>query len=178
MTGGGWTRIIKDNSTTVNDLALFGNTDEINSSFYSDPVMGIGWGEVNTTGGANADCRFAQKFVMERLWNYTEIKMEVSATFGVVSDPDNSAGYMYISNNFSNATSHIAAFNDGWLSEASGSNSVTVNGVVIRSQNASFADLIAYPFTIPTSGNKLQVCLGGEDPFAYNKRYINSMWIK
>lgn len=75
MSGGGWTRIIKDSTTTVNDLALFGDTTDIASTFYSDPVKGIGWGEPVATGGSNAHCGFAPKLAMPRLWNYQRLSL-------------------------------------------------------------------------------------------------------
>lgn len=178
MTGGGWTRIVKDSTTTVNDLALFGETDEIASSFYSDPIKGIGWGESVATGGDNADCRYASKFVMNNLWSYSEIKFTVSGDYSNPSDPDNSYGYMYVNNDFSDLTSWIAVTVDAWTADATGSNAVAVNGVEIRGRNASATDMISYSFTVPATGNKLQVCMSGELPASYTKRYINAMWIK
>lgn len=178
MTGGGWTRIVKDSTTTVNDLALFGDTAEIVATFYTDPTMGIGWGEPVVTGGSNADCRFTDKFIMDKLWTYSELKFSVSGEYLSPSSPDLSYGYMYVNNNFSDLTTWIANSIDAWTADASGSNSVSVNGVEIRAQNASSADMINYTFTVPATGNQLQVCIGGEIPGAYTKRYINSMWIK
>lgn len=178
MTGGGWTRIIKDNTTTVNDLALFGDTSEIEATFYSHPTMGIGWGEPVVTGGSNADCRFTDKFIMNNLWTYAEIKFSVSGEYLSPSSPDLSYGYMYINNNFSDPASWIANNIDAWTADASGSNSITVNGIQVRAGTESSADLINYSFTVPANGNQLQVCLGGELPGAYTKRYLNAMWIK
>ena len=178
MASGGWTRIIKDSTTTVDDLSSFGDTSEISSTFYSDPTMGIGWGEAVVTGGANADCRFTSKFVMSKLWDYQEIKFEVSAEYKLLSSPDNSYGYLYISNNLSDNSTAFAEFIDAWTSDLLGANQIKVNGTIIRNETSSSSDLIGYPFNITVSGNKLQLCMGGEDPGAYNKRYIKSMWIK
>jgi len=178
MAAGGWTQIIKDSTTTVDELSSFGDTSEISDTFYSDPTMGIGWGEAVDTGGANADCRFSSKFVMSKLWDYQEIKFEVSAEYKLLSSPDNSYGYLYISNNFVDQSVAFASFIDAWSSDAWGANRVTVNGNVVRSNTLSTTDLVGYPFSITVAGNKLQLCMGGEDPGAYNKRYIKSMWIK
>lgn len=178
MTGGGWTRIVKDSTTTVNEMALFGDTSEISSSFYSDATKGIGWGESVVTGGSNADCQYSSKFVMNSLWDYSEIKFTVSGDYSNPSDPDNSYGYMYVNNDFTDLSSWIAVTVDAWTADATGSNAVAVNGVEIRNRNASATDMIAYTFTVPATGNKLQVCMGGELPASYTKRYINDMWIK
>jgi hypothetical protein len=178
MTAGGWTQIIKDSTTTTNDLELFGDTSEIISTFYSDAGMGIGWGEPVVTGGQNADCMYSSKFVMNKLWDYQEIKFEVSGEYQLSSSPNNSYGYLYISNNLSDSSSKIAEFIDAWEVDTLGANRVVVNGTIVRDTNSSTTDLIGYPFNITASGNKLQLCMGGEIPGTYNKRYIKSMWIK
>ena len=178
MTGGGWTRIIKDSTTTAVDLSLFGDVSEISSTFYSDATMGIGWGEAVATGGNNADCMYTAKFVMNKLWDYQEIKFSVSAEYKLLSSPNNSYGYLYISNDLADGSAYFASFIDAWSSDSWGANRITVNGNVIRDNTSSTADLIDYPFSITVSGNKLQLCIGGEIPGENNKRYINSMWIK
>lgn len=177
MTGGGWTRIIKDSTTTVSDLAIFGDTTDIADTFYSDPLKGIGWGESVVTGGANADCGFAPKLAMHRLWNYQEIKFVISGDFHAVGGAENSAGYLYISNNLT-SHSYIATFLDAWLAEASGSNHLDVGGTVVHDRIQTTGDLIDFAFTIPTPGNQLEVCMSGEAPYDYSKRYIHAMWIK
>lgn len=178
MSGGGWTRIIKDSTTTTADLAVFGDVSEIESTFYSDPTMGIGWGEAIVTGGSNADCRYAPKFVMAKLWNYTQMKITVSARASIVSAPDNSVGYMYINNEFDNEARFITSFVDAWLADASGANSITNNNGATPIRARDTIDVLNYDYIVAASGNKMQVCMGGEDSYVYNERFIGELWIR
>lgn len=181
MTNGGWTQLIGDDTTSLADLANFGDTSDITGTFYTDSTYGIGWGDVaNTTSTplvAEMEC-----LVMDDIPTYDDIKMQVSADhlMGALPLDIDSFGYLFVSGSLV-SSNDIVDFRDEWFLDTLGANSLDVLNVELL-DGSILADTVNEQVTTTYSGTVLRICMAGKEdillPTTYNKRYIQELWIK
>jgi len=183
MTNGGWMRIINDNTTTISDLSVFGDTSDIaasynNTAYGNVPVYGtygVGWGEANAL-----NC-----FDVVNVPAFTQVKLKVSARSEVLDcslglggcGNTGGFGYLQISANSSNPEEFLSLY-DAWSNMAWGGNRLYVNGVILVDKT-SYAHIDNYPVVATYSGTHLNICMGGDSTGGwYSPRFIQDLWIK
>ena len=167
--GGGWTEIIADSQTTLQDLSLFGDTDDIAMTYYSDVNFGIGWGSNN---------QVRHYLEIEDL-AFTETQVEFS---GYYNNPVEGLGAMYLTDiplprvwepAAHNATVFFA-FSDSH-SLADKGQTLKVNGVALFSR----AMINVFSRTETVQGYSPVITMAGYSPVTdYTRRYVSHMMVR
>jgi hypothetical protein len=167
--GGGWTEIVKDSTTTLADLAKFGDTSNISSTFYSNSTKGIGWG---------TNDRYYKEFKIDRLV-FSEIRITISGNYNnpakglgklIIGDTLLQGSYWdeSLSGNFS------LNFNDGHTDYSKGQ-SLSING----EQLFYLKQLDIINQTYKLSGYHQYINMTGYTSiYPYTKRYINKLLVR
>jgi len=159
--GGGWTRIIKDHTTTVEDLSKFGSTSQIESTFYSHSTYGVGW-------GTNDDAYKALSIYMP----FNDAKIKLS---GFYNSPSGGLGHMNI---ISNGGYHIAGLHDSWADNGTGQ-SLTIGNTAIFTANTTNVVNQSYSTYGANEDKGLYIEMKGyNSSYGYTKRYIGEFWIR
>lgn len=157
--GGGWTVIIEDPSTDLAYLSQFGDTSEINSTFYTNSTYGIGWGTNDNS--------------------YKELKIdlnydEVYVTYtGFYAELPSALGFMIITSNLKS----LVNLTDAWASWQNGQ-TLSVNGSTIFNQSRT--PVVNRTDQIPASNSSsLRIEMKGfTSAYSYSRRWIKRLMIR
>lgn len=188
----GWTKIMSLESS-ISDLDELGDTSEISASFYTDPVLGIGWGVQVDTGGANPTPYQIPCFKLTKVKYISAIKIKVTW------DGISGLGYMYITNRidpsrYTDRTTYNAIFHEEGFLEVinawAGWGGALGQQMVIQYKQAPEADVTVAHFPNNSRGNftttsgtytsngDLEICMGSELAGTYDRRFITEMSFK
>lgn len=157
--GGGWMVIVENPSTDINYLSRFGDTSEINSTFYSNPNYGINWGTNNNS---------MKNYIIDI--PYSKFKITYS---GFYASPSGGLGYM---NLIDSSGVYKLISTDAWTSDSVGQ-SLTVNGNNIFTKSQQ--NIIDRVDTVNSSSNSLRIQMSGyTSAYGYTRRYIRRLLLK
>lgn len=185
---GGWTTVFSLDST-VADLEALGDTTPISATFYSDPVKGIGWGEPVVTGGNNPIPTQLSCFKLSKVKGIKEIK----ATFTWDGAGGTSFGYLFMGNQID--ISRYSAWGDFYPIHAEEGFANTINAwgnrnrltmikpaptadVVVADWNGNSAGKFETAEGTYTSDGNLEICMGTESGYGYDRRFMTSLSFK
>ncbi len=191
FTGGNWTTLIGPSITAASDLTEFGDTSDIASTFYSDPVLGIGWGGLAVTGGPNPVASQQQCFTFSKIKSISEVK--ISVTWDGLGSAN---GYMYVGNEIDPARYAGGGFDtiqseeglltslNAWSGNPAGRNRVVLHNpaptpdVTVADFNGNAAGEVVTITHAYSSAGKFQICMSGQDPYVYDRRFVQSLSFK
>lgn len=163
--GGGWMRVINGPSTSLSEMAVFGNTTDISATYYSDASYGVGWGTTDASG-----TNWANTFPRYTIDNVDFTEMRVIFT-GFYNIPAGGIGKLYF-------------FGDGFVTYLSDSWGASGNGQTYVLNNV--AQFTKLPIDVVnesailighTRGSEIGMT-GFTNAYAYTKRYINELWLR
>ena len=160
--GGGWTQLIAGASTTLSDLANYGDTSAIASTFYTNPDRGIGWG--TNDGPSN------NKILSVSL-SYREVKIQFSGDY---DSPADGLGFL----DLSSPELSLMAFSDAWTAPASGQTLIVMGNSIYTESPINEVDRLEL---IDTGSSRaiLNIDMKGFTPtYAYTKRYIRRLQLR
>jgi hypothetical protein len=154
--GGGWINLKFDQNTTIDDLKKIGDTSQIESTFYTDPEKGIGW-------GSNNDNWSYKNFLLNDFLDMSETKITFSGSYNT---PSGGLGSLSLSN----GTDSVLTLGDAWTFSGSGQ-SLSINGNYIFEK--SKIDVLNRTETLgPITSIGM---MGYTSSYGYTKRYIKEL---
>jgi hypothetical protein len=165
--GGGWTRIIKDSTTTPFDLSYFGDNVNIAPTFYSDSVKGIGWG---------TNDQLYKEFQIKDL-PFNQYKVTVSGAYdtpagglgSLLFDDDSQNGKLW---NDPTVGANSFYLQDAWTDPASKQELWVVGSVPLVVD-----DILNQTYTVSAYSPYITMT-GYTSSYPYTRRYINSLWVR
>ena len=155
--GGGWTKIVS-NGSSLNTMKIFGETAEIEDTFYFNSEFGVGWGKNDN---------IEKSYFIDENFSFNEVYIQYSGSYNT---PAGGLGYFYVRDNGDN----VISLGDGHTNSASGQ-SLKVNDVVIFSQEQ--VNVVDRIDILNRKINEITM-KGFTSSYPYTKRYIKNLWLR
>ncbi len=162
--GGGWMYIVTSETTSFDYMRQFGDTLDIERTFYSDEAFGIGWGE-----NSGVDTTF-QMYNMP----FSEVKCKIS---GEYDNPVNGTGYL---NFYTSSSGNIVKFADDSYNGGDGQ-SLIVDGVELitnSQENLVKYEIHSAPAYDSGDINSLTIKMRGDSNIPYCRRFIYMLCVR
>ena len=155
--GGGWMRIVAD-GVSLTEMRKFGDTSEIESTFYTNNTLGIGWATNDNV---------EKSYIIDQKFSFNEVYVQYSGSYDT---PVGGLGYLYARKDGNN----ILSFNDSHTSGVSGQ-SLKINGTTIIDREQ--VNVVNRVDVLNQGPNEITM-KGFTSSYPYTKRYIKNLWIR